>query len=358
MRMILKTILTAFLFFGLCLTTFAQNKKDNLLKQSGYIKSELIFSLDNKPTPQCHASTIESIEDGLIASWFGGTKEKNPDVGIWVSRNVNGIWTKPVEVANGIQEDGKRYPCWNPVFFKPSGAPLILFYKVGLDPRTWWGLFITSNDNGKTWSKPVRLPENILGPIKNKPVQLTNGKVISPSSTENDGWKIHFEISSDTCKTWRVVEPQYASKTFDVIQPTTLIHNNNNLQALCRSKQGAIVQSWSTDGGNTWGELSNLNLPNPNSGIDAVTLRDGRQLLVYNHSGMIEGKWGGSRTPLNVAVSKNGIDWTPVLILENEPGEYSYPAVIQTDDNLVHITYTYNRESIKHVVIDPAKLKF
>ena len=356
--MILKTLFIFFLIIGLCLTSFAQDKKDNLLKQSGYIKAELIFPLDNKPAPQCHASTIESTEEGLIASWFGGTEEKNPDVGIWISRNLNGQWTKPVEVANGIQDDGKRYPCWNPVLFKPSGAPLMLFYKVGPDPINWWGLFITSNDNGITWSEPTRLHGNVLGPIKNKPDQLTNGKVIAPSSTENNGWKIHFEISSDTCKTWNIVKPEGTDNVYDVIQPTILIHGNNKLQALCRSKQGLIVQSWSTDGGDTWGEMTTINLPNPNSGIDAVTLKDGIHLLVYNHSGMIEGKWGGLRTPLDVAISKNGIDWTPVLILENEPGEYSYPAVIQAADGLVHITYTYNRESIKHAVIDPAKLMF
>jgi predicted neuraminidase len=90
-------------------------------------------------------------------------------------------------------------------------------------------------------------------------------------------------------------------------------------------------------------------LPNPNSGTDAVTLRDGRQLLVYNHTGQ-------GRSPLNVAISRDGRNWEAALVLESEPAEYSYPAVIQTSDALVHVTYTWRRQRIKHVTIDPAKL--
>mgnify|MGYP001593805626 CR=1 FL=1 len=91
-------------------------------------------------------------------------------------------------------------------------------------------------------------------------------------------------------------------------------------------------------------------LPNPNSAIDAVMLRDGRALLVYNHS-------EAGRDVLNVAVSPDGKRWFAALVLESEPGaEFSYPAVIQTADGLVHVTYTWKRERIKHAVLDPFKL--
>ena len=97
-------------------------------------------------------------------------------------------------------------------------------------------------------------------------------------------------------------------------------------------------------------------LPNPNSGTDAVTLKDGRHLIVYNHIGGEPGKWGGKRSPLNVAISSDGRTWQGVLVLEDEPNqEFSYPAVIQTSDGLVHITYTWKRQRVRHVVVDPAQ---
>jgi alpha-L-rhamnosidase len=96
--------------------------------------------------------------------------------------------------------------------------------------------------------------------------------------------------------------------------------------------------------------MSLLDLPNPSAGIDAVTLRDGRFVMVYNHT-------TGGRSPLNVAISSDGVQWRPALVLENESGrEFSYPAVIQSGDGLLHITYTWRRERIKHVVVDPGKL--
>ena len=92
-------------------------------------------------------------------------------------------------------------------------------------------------------------------------------------------------------------------------------------------------------------------MPNPNSGIDAVTLRDGRHLLVYNHTTK-------GRSPLNVAVSSDGRTWQAALVLEDQPrSEFSYPAAIQSRDGLVHIVYTWQRQRIKHVVVDPDHLE-
>jgi predicted neuraminidase len=325
----------------------------------GVLKSEFIF--ETAPFPECHASTIAESKNGLVAAWFGGTKEKNPDVGIWVSRYEHGKWTTPVEVANGVQSPEKRYPTWNPVLHQPKSGPLLLFYKVGPDPSQWWGMRMTSADGGKTWSKPQRLPDGIAGPIKDKPVELANGELLCPSSTEDKGWRVHFERTSDQGQTWQRTEPINDGKEFGVIQPTVLFHkggpNDIKLQALMRSRQGVIVESWSDDNGKTWSKLAATTLPNPNSGIDGVTLNDGRQLLVYNHVITKPGKWG-DRAPLNVAISEDGKTWKAALVLESGPAsaEYSYPAVIQTHDGLVQITYTWNRKKVKHVVIDPQKL--
>ncbi|HPY29425.1 MAG TPA: exo-alpha-sialidase [Verrucomicrobiota bacterium] len=322
-------------------------------KPPGLVKSEFIF--ETAPFPQCHASTIAETRRGLVAAWFGGTREKNTDVGIWLSRQRSGRWTAPVEVANGVQHqqaDGTahRHPCWNPVLFQPRNGPLLLFYKVGPNPGAWWGMLTTSRDGGASWSTPRRLPEHIDGPVKNKPVPLPNGDLLCPSSTEYDGWRVHFEITRDWGRTWTRVGPVNDGREFGAIQPSVLFLGGDRLLALGRTRQGKVFQIASDDLGRTWGGMTATILPNPNSGTDAVTLRDGRHLLVYNHTTK-------GRTPLNVAVSADGRDWRAALVLENEPGEYSYPAVIQSRDGRVHITYTWQRRRIKHVVLEPGKFE-
>jgi predicted neuraminidase len=308
------------------------------------------FIFEKAPFPSCHASTIVESNGGIIAAWFGGTEERHPDVGIWLSHYKDGQWTPPVEVANGVESPTKRYPTWNPVLFQPKDGPLMLFYKVGPSPSKWWGMVKTSDDGGKTWSDARRLPDGILGPIKNKPVQLASGDILSPSSSEHDGWRVHFERSTDGGKTWTATPPVNDGRKIAAIQPSVLIHGEGRLQAVGRTKSGRVFEIWSGDDGKTWGEMSLTSLPNPSSGTDAVTLSDGRHLIVYNHS-------EEARNPLNVALSRDGKAWQSVLELENDPTRhFAYPAVIQTSDGLVHITYTWNRERIKHVVVGPSAL--
>ncbi|MBY5957599.1 exo-alpha-sialidase [Membranicola marinus] len=364
------------LLLGLCLFTGCTSSKKAIsilpgISQPGdqaYLHGELLYPLDNRPTPQVHASTIVETPSGLVSAFFSGTHEKHDDVGIRVSRLVDGEWTWPEEVANGVESASKRYPCWNPVLFLPENGPLMLFYKVGPTPQTWWGMLITSEDNGKTWSDPVKLGTDpkighLLGPVKNKPIQLDDGTIISPSSIEYNGednelyWRVHFEISRDRGKTWEVVGPINDGIEFDAIQPSILTYEGNRMQILCRTRQDVLAQSWSEDGGMTWSKMTATSLPNPNSGTDAVSLKDGRQLLIYNHSTK-KGPEPKGRNILNLAISKIGKKWHPVMTLENEPIEagYAYPAIIQSNDGLVHITYTYNRRSVKYVVVDPKKL--
>ena len=115
--------------------------------------------------------------------------------------------------------------------------------------------------------------------------------------------------------------------------------------------------------------MTGTELPNPSAGTDAITLKDGRQLLVYNHTSRNELNGTiGTRALLNVAISSGGEHWKPVVTLEKLTekappgvdrrhwGEFSYPAVVQATDGRVHISYTYNREGVKHAVLDPKKL--
>lgn len=343
--MILAILLVA---FGSCSTQRTWKE--------GIISEEFIY--EEAPFPSCHASTIVETTDGtMVTSWFGGTHERHPDVCIYVSRLVDGQWTAPVNVADGIQDDGSRLPSWNPVLFQVPNGELQLYYKIGPNPREWIGWMKTSDDGGINWSEGSLLPEGFMGPIKNKP-ELVNGKLIAPTSTEPDGWKVHFEISEDMGKTWRMTEPINDGVKIHAIQPSILKYPDGRLQVLCRSKNRAILESWSDDNGETWSTMEKTSLPNNNSGTDAVSLSDGTHLLIYNHVLPPGDKYKGVRTPLNIALTKDGKTWMAAIELENTPGsEFSYPAIIQTKDGLVHATYTWNRTKIKHVVIDPAKLK-
>ena len=323
--------------------------------RAGIVTDEFIFKYAS--FPESHASTIAETPKGLVASWFGGTKEGNKDVCIWVSHLVNKQWTAPQKVADGILNDSTRYACYNPVLYQVPGGELLLFYKIGPNVAGWTGWMTRSKDDGYTWSPREALPDSFLGPIKNKPLMI-NGELVCPSSTEKNGWRVHFEMTPDLGKTWHKTGPINDGKTFSAIQPSILTYKDGSLQVLCRSKNQTINQSWSTDGGKSWSPMTAAALPNNNSGTDAVTLKDGRQLLVYNHVKPPGTLAKGPRTPLNVAVSDNGKDWKAALVLEDSPiSQYSYPSVIQTSDGLVHFIYTWRRERIKHVVVDPLKLK-
>ena len=321
-------------------------------KESSNIKMiESNFIYEKPPFIECHASSIEELSDGnIVIAAFGGTKEKNKDVTIWLSKKGTDKWQSPKLIADGIINDTLRYPTWNPVLYRTMSDILYLYYKVGPSPREWWGEYIFSTDQGENWSEIVRLPDSILGPIKNKPIELSKGIILSPSSTETKTlekyiWKSHIEKSTDNGENWTKIPIDHNSE-FNVIQPTILVHSKDTIQVLNRSRENKIISSFSYDSGESWTDLKPLELNNPNSGVDGVTLKNGTHLLVYNPN--ING-----RSKLVLSESDDGINWTDKLILEDEEtGEFSYPAIIEASDGLVHISYTFNRRNIKHVVIE------
>lgn len=346
--------------FGLSAQADETPAKDPLLSQPGVISAE--YLTDGAPHASCHASTIVQTPSGLAAAWFGGTREGAKDVGIFFNRQVDGKWIAPVEVADGVQyvtPDGQqhRHPCWNPVLHQVEGGALMLFYKCGPSPSTWWGMLTTSDNGGASWSIPGRLPEGIDGPVKNKAI-VADGRLVCPSSSENDGWRLHLEMTGDLGRSWTRVGPLNDGKKIGAIQPSVLVHPDGRWQILARDRNGDgnVWSTWSEDQGIHWSPLASTGLPNPNSGTDAVMLADGRALLVYNHTRR-SGDFPSGRNMLNVAVSKDGEAWEAALVLEKSPGEFSYPAVIQTPDGLVHVTYTWQRKKVRHVTIDPTKLQ-
>ncbi|WP_161554894.1 sialidase family protein [Ereboglobus luteus] len=309
------------------------------------------------PVAEVHSSSIVEIAPGkFIATWFGGSKEGHDDVEIWVSRYENGAWTPGVSVANGVQSDGKRHPTWNPVLYRAADGRVILFFKVGPSPTDWWGELLVSRDGGATWGNRSRLPKNLVGPVKNKPVRLKDGTLLCPSAREynKNDWAICFERTDDSLVDWKKSDDVADPKKFRSIQPTILIQPDGSLMALSRSANREISRTWSRDGGKTWTPLSGTGIASINSGIDAIALREGGMLLVYNpRVASDKSKWG-ARCPLVVDYSMDGEAWERAITLENVPvrNGYAYPAIIQAQDGRVHITYTWNRARIKHVVLE------
>jgi alpha-L-fucosidase len=310
------------------------------------IRNELI--LTDPLFRQCHASTLAELGDEeILIAFFGGSFEGSPDVKIWGVFRTGGTWSSPMVLADGIINDSVTYPCWNPVLFRSGSGLVYLFYKVGKNPREWFGMMKGSSDKGRTWSQPIRLPDGILGPIKNKPVELPGNRLLCPSSIETaTNWSVHLEIFDMNNGTWIKI-PVGTGTSYDVIQPTLLKHSSTRYQILCRSKQNVVVSSFSDDTGQTWQPLTPLPLPNPNSGIDGVTLSDSTFLLVYNPLQMGQ-DWFNGRNKLSLASSRDGIQWTEIRVLEDrKKGEFSYPAIIQSGNGHIYITYTFDRKNIK-----------
>jgi predicted neuraminidase len=309
------------------------------------------FIFERASFPSCHASTIVEAEPGrFLAAWFGGAREGADDVAIWLSR-FDGRWSEPEKTA-----DEPGMPCWNPVLFRErSTAEVQLYYKAGPSPDSWSGFVRTSADAGRTFGEPRILPAGLLGPIKNKPVQLADGTILAPSSVESyRAWACWVERSTDGGRTWTkhgpITNPEHAE---GIIQPSILRHADGSLFMLTRSTRriGQICRSTSHDAGLTWSAAEAIEgLPNPNSGIDAVTLADGRHALVFNPTHI-------GRTPLVLALSSDdGETWKTARVLEDAAGEYSYPAIIQAADRSVHVTYTWKRQKIRQVSFELSEL--
>lgn len=317
------------------------------------------FVADPSPTPSCHASTIVELDGGgLLAAWFGGTREGAPDVAIWGARRDASGWSEAKEL---VREE--QVAAYNPVLFHSADGLLWLYYKFGPSPGVWSAGRLSSRDAGKTWTVAEHLPAGLYGPIRAKPLVLADGVILSGSSVESYGsWACWIERSTDQGRTWSRIGPIAAPRSlassatrtgeaYGIIQPSLIHMEGRHIRLYARSTAaiGRICQADSFDNGLTWSEVKATSLPNPNSGIDALHLRDGRIVVVYNRTTR-------GRTPLNLAVSRDGTDWRDFHDLETDPGEYSYPAMIEAHNGDLLITYTWQRRKIRFVRFPLSKI--
>lgn len=313
--------------------------------------------VDDPRFAECHASTVLPHPDGLLVAWFGGSREGADDVAIWLARRTPGRgWTRAVRVAD---EDG--LPHWNPVLFAGADGEISLFYKVGRRIPAWRTRVIRSGDGGHTWSEPEELvpgDEGGRGPVKNKPIVLSDGGWLAPASLESvETWDAFTDLSRDAGRTWNrgeavpVDHANFPGK--GVIQPTLWESGPGQVHMLLRSTNGWVCRSDSTDGGVTWSPAVATSLPNNNSGLDLAELPDGRLVCVHNPVGV---SWG-PRTPLTAAISDdNGATWRHWVTLEDETAgeraEFSYPAAVRDGDGIA-VTYTWRRRGIVSARLTP-----
>jgi len=308
-----------------------------------------MFIFEKAPFPSCHASTLVELEPGqLFAAWFGGKDEGAIDVQIWASHFDGKTWSEPAVIAT---EPGQ--PCWNPVLFKSAKGTLHFWYKAGPSPERWTGFVRTSADGAKTWTKPEMMPAGFWGPVRAKPIQLANGTVLAGTSVESHrNWTPFVDRSGNDGKTWTRSNAFHMPDKFNQIQPTLFEGKDGKIVALMRSRNPKkVCRSESKDGGVTFTPAEETELPNPSAGVDAVRTRDGDVFLIYNPTQLL-------RTPVSLARSTDdGKTWKKVADLETEPGEYSYPAMIESASGMLEITYTWRRTHIKYVTADPKKLR-
>ncbi len=336
---------------------------------------EFIYQAGTAPFTDSHASTVVALKDGaILAAWFGGTHEGTPDVAIWGAKRTAGGWEKPVEL---VREPS--IACWNPVLFHTADGRLWLYYKFGPSPSEWTAGRLYSDDEGRSWSAPEHLPAGLIGPVRAKPLVLADGTIISGSSVEAyQSWAAWIERSEDNGAHWQKIGPitvpaaadipdqgaraaaaekaadvadsglhtklyPPAETTVGIIQPVPieLAPGHIRLYARSHTKAARIAAADSLDGGRHWSAAHYIDLPNPNAGIDAVRLSDGRVVMVYNHS-------YNKRNVLNLAVSRDGEHFRMFATLEAGEGQFSYPAMILAGDAL-RLTYTYQRRTIRYV---------
>jgi predicted neuraminidase len=317
-----------------------------------HFSSELIF--DKIPGAAAfHASSIAEAPSGdLLVTWYGGSYESSDDEALYMARRRKGsrIWDAPQMLLRD-----PVHPVGNAIIFVDPAKKVWIIWgrmeaKQPLLAHTGWDgarlMYRISTDSGRTWTKDELFPMETSGWLpRNLPITLPGGELLVPLSDERDNVdKSFFVKTRDDGKTW-LRSQIIPNKNTAGEQPAVAPRPDGSLLAFVRLRP-TLLQTESTDGGLTWTPAHETDLKCPDSAIALRALRNGHLLLAHNDSDR-------ARTPLSITRSTDGgKTWSAHLAFESNPGEYSYPSVLQTDDGLIHVVYTYRRYSIKHVEFD------
>ena len=304
--------------------------------------------------PSCHCSVILELANGeLLVGYYAGEGEARPDAA-WVlaRRRVDADGFDPLTIVADTQ--GK--PEGNGVLFQTQDGTVLVIYGTmhgKLDGRPGPGVrWVTcdlrlkrSSDDGHTWSE-VEMIEPALGHVPRcKPIRLDNGEIILGTEYK-DGYS-RFWISSDDGLTWQMTGPLLGEMNQ---HPSLIQRNDGVLVAFLRpsGKNPNVLKSVSHDRGRTWTPAEVTPFACPFAALDTVRLTDGRVVMVWNNN-------PEARNPLTLAMSEDeGETWSYTRNLVTGEGRFHYPAIIQTRDGLLHLTFTNNRKTIDHIALTPA----
>jgi predicted neuraminidase len=318
-------------------------------------------------TRSAHSSAICALPSGdLLAIWYGGTREGATDVALFTARLTPGgtAWSEPVNTVNRAlaqdELDRTIKKVGNAVIF-PDGAGSLWMVYVSVSLGGWSGSGLnlkTSRDEGRTWSPSQRLTLNpflnLSSLVRNKPIYARDGRI---------GLPVYHEMALKFPQMlWLTPGPNGGVQDYRIrnlsseqglIQPALVPLQGDRVLMMLRDRgaERSVHTAYSDDNGWTWSQAAPSNLPNPDAAIDALRLRDGRILLVYNHAAR-------GRENLRLALSADeGLTWRAGAILENTADqEYSYPNLVEDRRGRIHLTYTWERKRIKHVAFNLAWL--
>jgi predicted neuraminidase len=322
--------------------------------------------IDPKPPhPMSHVASVGELPDGTVAAtWYAGSREGAADVSIYLSTRAPGQdgWSPPraIVTRESAARELNRHirKIGNSLVFADSAGKLWLIY-VTVSIGGWSGSSLnltTSSDRGVTWATSQRLTLspffNLAELVKNAPVELSGG-----------GWAvpIYHELVStfpevlwldDAADGIRATKSRMSAGWFGY-QPALTPIDHNRALALLRDDGGAnaVTLTRTEDAGETWSPPQPLDLPNPDAGLDAIRLQDGRLLLAFNDA-------VNSRENLRLAMSNDqGQTWRRVATLAEEPGaDFSYPFLMEMRSGDVQLVYTWKRAAIRHVAFNVAWL--